>query len=159
LSRRATERLQALQREADQLASEERTLLNDLRKLEVERQIKAEELRRITADMDRAADELADTNRRIAQLETENASQEPALRARLVEIYKRGRMPYVRLLVSTADVRQIGRASRMAAALVRVERERLAVHQQTVESLKTARSELEAKTERLRSTRRDTERA
>jgi len=42
LARRATERLQALQREADRLASEERTLLNDVRKLEIERQLRAE---------------------------------------------------------------------------------------------------------------------
>ena len=41
LSRRAGERMQALQREADKLASEERTLLGDLRKLEIDRQIKA----------------------------------------------------------------------------------------------------------------------
>src|SRR5687767_13080414 len=39
LARRATERLQALQREADRLAAQESTLLNDLRKLEIERQL------------------------------------------------------------------------------------------------------------------------
>src|SRR5213078_3602734 len=47
LARRAAERLQALQREADRLTSDERTLLGDLRKLEIERQIKAEELKRV----------------------------------------------------------------------------------------------------------------
>src|SRR5512136_1845681 len=46
-SRRAGERLQALLREADKLTSDERTLLGDLRKLEVDRQIKAEELRQV----------------------------------------------------------------------------------------------------------------
>src|SRR5213082_3446211 len=45
-ARRATERLQGLQREADQLASDERTLLNDRRRLEVERQIKTEDVKR-----------------------------------------------------------------------------------------------------------------
>src|SRR5262249_38081643 len=44
LARRAGDRLVALQREADRLASDEATLLNDLRKLEVDRQIKAEQL-------------------------------------------------------------------------------------------------------------------
>src|SRR5690242_16906114 len=38
MARRAAERLQALQREAERLASEERTVLGDLRKLEVDRQ-------------------------------------------------------------------------------------------------------------------------
>src|SRR5262249_37310848 len=50
LARRATERLQSLQREADRLAAEERSLLNDVKKLEIERQIRAEELRRVDAD-------------------------------------------------------------------------------------------------------------
>src|SRR5712692_6323536 len=45
LARRATERLQALQREADRLASAERTLIGDVRRLEIERQLKAEELK------------------------------------------------------------------------------------------------------------------
>src|SRR6185295_13260205 len=49
-ARRATERLQALQREADQLVSDERTLLNDLRRLEVERQIKTEDVKRIAGE-------------------------------------------------------------------------------------------------------------
>src|SRR6185312_9011016 len=47
---RATDRLQALQREADRMASDERTLLGDLRKLEIERQLRAEELKRVGAD-------------------------------------------------------------------------------------------------------------
>src|SRR5437588_7534678 len=49
LARRATERLQALQREADRLATEERTVMGDLRKFEIERQLRAEELKRVDA--------------------------------------------------------------------------------------------------------------
>src|SRR6266852_2234577 len=65
LARRATERLHALQSEADRLASEERTLLGDLRKLEVERQIKAEELRQIVADGTQIAAELTGNRKRM----------------------------------------------------------------------------------------------
>src|SRR3954462_9614880 len=50
MARRAAERLQSLQREADRLASDERTLLGDLRKLELDREIRAEELKRVSAD-------------------------------------------------------------------------------------------------------------
>src|SRR3989449_11447538 len=50
LPRRAGERLQALQREAERLASQESTLLNDLRKLEVARQVKGEELKQPDAE-------------------------------------------------------------------------------------------------------------
>ena len=39
--------MQALQREAEHLASEEETLLGDLRKLEIDKQIKAEQFRQV----------------------------------------------------------------------------------------------------------------
>src|SRR5258705_11217356 len=45
LARRAADRLQSLQREADRLATQERTLIGDLRKLELERELKTEELK------------------------------------------------------------------------------------------------------------------
>src|SRR5215467_2563372 len=57
LARRAAERLQALQREADRLTADERTLLGDLRKLEVDRQIKAEELKAVDEQESQLASE------------------------------------------------------------------------------------------------------
>src|SRR5438477_11001461 len=59
LARRAAARLQSLQREADRLASDERTLMGDLRKLEIERQLKTAELKQIDADAAKIQDELA----------------------------------------------------------------------------------------------------
>src|SRR4051812_35499203 len=50
LSKRAAERLAVLQREAEALASQEQTLLVELRKLEVDRQIKAERLAAVEAE-------------------------------------------------------------------------------------------------------------
>ena len=50
-TQRAAERLRALQRESDSLANQERTLLVDLRKLEVERALKSEELAGIERDL------------------------------------------------------------------------------------------------------------
>jgi signal transduction histidine kinase len=41
-TRRAAERLRALQQEADRLATESRTLIGDLRKLEIERELLSE---------------------------------------------------------------------------------------------------------------------
>src|SRR5213595_1570063 len=46
-ARRAGERLQSLQREAADLAAEERSLLTDLRRLEVERDLKTEQLKHL----------------------------------------------------------------------------------------------------------------
>src|SRR3989449_7899640 len=79
LARRATERLQSLQREADRLASEERTLLGDLRKLELERQIRAEELKRVDADAAKVQKELDVTAERMAALEATDKKETPEL--------------------------------------------------------------------------------
>src|SRR3954453_14040000 len=68
LARRAADRLQALQREADRLASDERTVLGDLRKFELERQIKAEELKRVDADAAKLQAEFDATTARMEAL-------------------------------------------------------------------------------------------
>ena len=159
LARRATERLQALQQEADQLASQERTLLNDLRRLELERQIKLENLKGVSADADKVASELAATSDRILQFEQQDLAERPDVRARLVEIYKLGRARYLRLLLSTPDLRQLGRASRMVAALAQVDRNQLASHQRTLDSLKAARVELEERSRQMQSVRAEAARA
>jgi len=121
LARRATERLQALQREADLLASEEQTLIGDLRKLEIERQIKAEQYKQVDALLQGVAAELARTSDRMRQLEQRDLAERPGLRARLIEIYKLGQGRYLRLLLSTSDLRTVGQASRTVAALAELD--------------------------------------
>jgi septal ring factor EnvC (AmiA/AmiB activator) len=142
LARRAAERLQALHQEADRLASEARTLLGDLRRLELERQIRDEELRQAKTDEERAAAELEALNAELTRIEAEERAERPELRARLVELYKLGQGGYVRLLLSTTDARSIGQASRMVAAVARRDRDRLASHQRRVEELKKSRAAL-----------------
>src|SRR5258706_8109441 len=88
LVQRATERLRALEREADRLAAEERTLLGDLRKLEVDRQIKTEELRRLDAEDGQVEADRATTTQHIDTLEQEVVAARPALKVRLIEMYK-----------------------------------------------------------------------
>src|SRR5262249_36929634 len=153
LARQATDRLRALQREADQLASEERTLLNDLRRLEIDRQIKAESVGRLGAQSRHLTSELAATSARIADLEHQDLAERPDVRARFVEMYKLGQARYIRLLLSTSDLRQIGRASRLVATLAQQDRDRVAMHQRTIESLKSSRAELESRGRQLESLR------
>jgi len=116
LAHRATERLQALHEEADRLAAEERSVLGDLRRLELEREIKSEEFRQA------------------------DAAAKPALRARLLSLYKIGQGRYARMLMSISDVRQIGEATRMIGALATRDRERIAEHQRRLQQLATSRT-------------------
>jgi len=159
MARRATDRLQALQREAERLASEERTLLGDVRKLEIERQIKAEEIARLDANTASLNAELETTTARIAELEASERVAGPQLRTRLVEIYKLGRARYVRLLLATPDARGIGQAARTVAALAALDRQRVASYQQTLSDLTAARASLEQREQQLAALRADAEKA
>jgi murein hydrolase activator len=143
LARRATARLQALQREADALAAQERSLLVDLRRLEVERDLKTETLRQIDADLDQIARDLGDASRQIEALETQERAQLPGLNARLVEMYKLGNAGYLRLLLTVEDLRELGRAYRMVSALAVLDRQRVTDHRRRLEALRAARAALE----------------
>ena len=149
LARRATERLQALHKEADRLASEERTLLGDLRTLELARQIKAEEFRQLDAQAAAAASELAVVDDDVRRLEQEELSERPALQARLVALYKLGGARYLRLMLSLSDVHQLGQASRMVASLARRDHERIVAYQRRLGELAASRAELEGRGRRL----------
>jgi septal ring factor EnvC (AmiA/AmiB activator) len=142
LARRANERLAALQREADRLASEERSLLGDLRKLEIERQLKAEELNRINADAAKVGAELDDTNKRMTVLQEAELASRRQIQNRLAEMYKLGEARYVRMLLSTSDLRQFGQATRTVSALSKIDRDRIAAHQKTLVDLGSARATL-----------------
>jgi septal ring factor EnvC (AmiA/AmiB activator) len=145
LARRATERLQALQREADRLASDERTLLGDLRKLEIERQLKSEELKQVDADATKLQGEIDETSARMETLQASSRAELPELQQRLVEIYKLGQARYLRLLLSTPDLRRLGQSTRTVAALAKLDRDRAASHAKTLAELKKERKALETR--------------
>lgn len=159
LARRATERLLALEHEADRLASEEKTLLGSLRKLEIERQMKAEELRRLDAETTRVESDIAAADSRARELQRQEEGERPELRARLVDIYKLGSARYLRLLLSARDVRRLGEASRAVAALAEIDRNRVAEHQQVLDAIQTTRAALEDRRRTLVSLRAEAARA
>ncbi len=145
VQRRASERLRALQAEAEQLLSAEKTLLVELRRLEVERDIRLEEQREAEAGLAAATAELAATTAHLDALERAHAAQLPGLAARLREVYKLGQGGYLRMLLSVDDARDMGRAYRTVAALAALDRQRVRAHQTTVGSLREARKELVAR--------------
>ena len=91
LARRARERIRALQREADELVAKERSLLDELRRLEVERQLSVAELAQIDAELAGTTHQLAETTEQVERLERTVVAQQPGIEARLVELYKLGR--------------------------------------------------------------------
>jgi murein hydrolase activator len=149
MSRRAAQRLAALQREAETLAKQEQTLLVELTRLDVERRIRQEERAAVDRDAADVRQKLADADARARALQSEADRQRPDVEARLVQLYKMGRPGYWRLLLNVDTLRDVGRAYRTAAALGRIDRDRIEEHHRTLASLAAERAALEARAKQL----------
>jgi septal ring factor EnvC (AmiA/AmiB activator) len=148
-AKRLADRQKALEREAAGLERQEKTLLSELRKLEIDRQLKTDELAAIDRDLKTTREQLATATARARELrETADAAQ-PDIEDRLVRLYKMGRVGYWRLLLDVEDVRQMGRAYRTASALNRLDRERIQKHRATLKALEQERISLEARTKEI----------
>jgi septal ring factor EnvC (AmiA/AmiB activator) len=142
--KRAADRIRALQRESDSLANQERTLLVELRKLEVDRQLKSEELASAERDLQRAREQVAATSARAAALQNTAETERPDVERRLVQLYKLGRAGYWRMLLDIDNLRSLGRVYRTASALNRLDHDRVEEHRRTLQALETERHSLEA---------------
>ncbi len=142
LKRRAAARIKALQQEADRLASRARTVFNELRKLEIERQIQTERVTRADVELADVTSAVKAASTRVAALEAERVAATPGLEDRLVAISKRGRGGYARLLFEASDVREFGRLSRGVAAVARLDNVRIEAHRRTVLAEREALAEL-----------------
>jgi murein hydrolase activator len=148
-AQRITDRIRALQREAERLAGESRTIVGDLRQREIDRQIKVEQLKQAEAAMGEAEKTLQDTTTRMSDLEVQRINQLPDLKTQLVDIYKRGRSGYARMLFSAGDLREFARATRAVAALSSINNRRIEEHQRTLASMREERGAFEQKAKEL----------
>jgi murein hydrolase activator len=138
-SRRIADRMRALQREADRLAGETRTLLGDVRKLEIERDQKATLAQEAAAATAQAERDLQQTTDRLARLELQKMAQLPDMKAQLVDMYKRGQSGYARLLLGARNLREFARAARAVGSLTTLNEQRIVEHRRTLEALRTER--------------------
>ena len=146
---RITDRLRALQREAQRLAGESRTLVGDLRQREVDRDIKAAQLKQAEAAMAEAEKAIQSTTMRLSDLEVQRINQLPDLKTQLVDIYKRGRSGYARMLFSAGDLREFARATRAVSALSAINERRIEEHRKTVDAMRQERTAFEQKAKEL----------
>jgi septal ring factor EnvC (AmiA/AmiB activator) len=145
MARDAEQRITQLQAEAERLAAQTGTLLGELRKLEIERELRAQALRKADAEVLQVSSALERTSKRLQTLEAQRVASTPGVRERLVEIYKRGRGGYVRLMMASDDLRALGRMSRGVAAVARLDRLRFDEHRELVRAEQDAVKELETR--------------
>jgi septal ring factor EnvC (AmiA/AmiB activator) len=143
LRQRAAERIRVLQAEAAALASHEKTLLGELRRLEIERDLRTTELERVEPEIAALETQVATTSTELDALEQRLLAQQPVLAAHLVDTYKLGRAGYVRLWFAVEDLRAFRRAYRLISALTRIDRDRLDDYRATVDRLSATRADLD----------------
>jgi septal ring factor EnvC (AmiA/AmiB activator) len=141
--RRIDERIRALQKENEELARQSQTLLGDVRKLEIERDLRAQEAMRAEADALAAQQSLEATNARLAALEGQRSAQLPDLERQLVDLYTRGRGRDAQLLFRADGLRDFARTTRAVAALAAINQRRVAEHRETLAALAGERTTLE----------------
>ena len=142
---RVDDRLRALRQEADRLATQAKTLLGEVRRLEIQRDIRVTEAQEAERTLGAAREDLNYTSRRLELLDEERMRGLPDLKQQLVETYKRGRSGYLRLLLSAGDLRGFARATRAMTALTFRQERILSDYHQTVEALRAERTLLQAK--------------
>ena len=140
-------RQKELQAESERLAREARSLLNELRRLEVDRQLQAAEVEARTLALEQSEQALADLEAEQAALAGTIAAQQPLVRARIVELYKRGPASDLRRLVDAASARDAMRAWRQMAAASARDAARFEAHRRAVAALADARARLAAERE------------
>jgi len=148
---RISDRIRALQREADRLAGEARTLVGDLRKLEIERDLKGEQAKQSAAEAATAQDELRETTNRLAGLELQRLTQLPDMKQHLVDVYKRGRSGYAQMLFDAQDLREFARAARAIGSLTAINQKRMEEHRRTLEALRKERAAFAQRARELQS--------
>jgi murein hydrolase activator len=150
---RATERLKILQREADALTAQARTLIAELRKLELDRQMRAEEVARAQAEVELAAADLASAEAQTKRLEAAIKAERPVVASRLADLYKLGRPGYWRMLLSVDDLQSVGRAFRTVSTIAQQDRARVEGYTQTLAALADTRATLAKRAEAAAGTR------
>jgi murein hydrolase activator len=146
---RAAERIRQLQRQTEALIAEESQLLVELRKLELERQIKVEEVTAIERQRGETARQLEDAQARAHALQLIAEADRPDVESRLVQVYKLGRAGYWRLLLDVDDMRSLGHVYRTVAAMTEIDRERIQGYQRTLDALAKEQATLQARSKEL----------
>jgi septal ring factor EnvC (AmiA/AmiB activator) len=141
------ERRTALEQELTRLRGEEKSLLGEVEQLELELQLRTDELTEIQISLKRTRARLDATVARVRQLEASLASARPALAAHARALYKLGDMSYLRLLLSIDRPSDFFRGYRFITTLARRDNARVATFRSDLEALTAEKAELERRTQ------------
>ena len=145
--RKVQERREALQRELPRLRGEEKSLLGDVERLEVEVRLRGEDLREIQIGLQRTQGQLEATSKRVRDLTKTLDAARPLLAAHARALYKLGDLSYLRLLLSVDRPSDFFRGYRFVSSLARRDNDRIGAFRRDLLALNTQQAELQRRTE------------
>jgi septal ring factor EnvC (AmiA/AmiB activator) len=143
---RVQERRAALEKDLARMRGEEKSLLGEVEKLELELRLRTEELTEIQITLKRMRARLDATVGRVRELETSLAAARPALAAHARALYKLGETSYLRLLLSIDRPSDFFRGYRFVTTLARRDNARVAAFRSDLAALSRERAKLEEQT-------------
>jgi septal ring factor EnvC (AmiA/AmiB activator) len=144
--RKVQERRATLEQELRRMRGEEKSLLGEVERLELELSLRSEELTEIQIALRRTRAQLDATVVRVKQLETSLAEARPALARHARALYKLGDMSYVRLLLSIDRPSDFFRGYRLITTLARRDNARVASFRSDLQAFTTEKAALEERT-------------
>jgi septal ring factor EnvC (AmiA/AmiB activator) len=156
--RRVQERRASLERDLSKLRGQEKTLLGEVERLELEARVRTEQLRETQLVLQRTNREMEETARRLRALEESIERARPVLAARARSLYKLGELSYLRLLLSVERPSDMFRGYRLVTTLARRDSERIAGFRADLQAQSAARADLQRKAEQVLALRADLDR-
>jgi murein hydrolase activator len=145
--KRVQERKTAIERELQRLRGQEKSLLGEVERLELEVRLRTEELREAQAVLQKANAQLETTSREVKALEKDIAEARPVLAARARALYKMGDLSYLRILLSVDRPSDIFRGYRLVTTVARRDNQRIARFRSDLSALDGTRTRLEQETQ------------
>jgi septal ring factor EnvC (AmiA/AmiB activator) len=155
----AADRAAVLETEAERLARQARTILGELRQLEIDRQAHEERARQSAAAVAAASRALELATARLSAVEANRTTRLPEVNARLVDLYKRGRGGNLRLILGTASIREFAWSTRAVASIATTSRAKLEDYARLVVAARDERTAAASALDRLKAERRSVEEA
>jgi septal ring factor EnvC (AmiA/AmiB activator) len=145
--KKVQERRKSLEQELSQMRRQEKSLLGEVERLEVEVRLRGEQLREVQLDLQRTNELLDATLKRLRQIEKQVEESRPVLAARARALYKLGDLSYLRLLLSVDRPSDIFRGYRLVTQLARRDNERFSAFRADLRAQAETREELEKRTQ------------
>ncbi len=156
---RVKDRRQMFARELERLRGQEKSLLGEVERLEVEVRLRTEEQEAARLELQRAQAEMGRTLARVRELERSVAFMRPVLAAHARRLYKLGELSYLRLLLSVERPSDFFRGYGLVTSLARRDGARMSAFRHDLSSLSAQRVDLERRTRESVTLRAQLERA